>query len=153
MKEHKKLFSNRKNIDVDILMAQIKFIQRLEAEFPGNFTLRREKFFLLKEHHLINARDITKAIDMDSEFFDKNHGKRTPPELAKYTLYLFIQKKYREAILGDLEEDFNEVYREFGLRKAQLHYWVQVLRSIWPIIGGSINKIITSAVKKLITST
>jgi len=75
----------------------------------------------------------------------------TPPQFAKYMIYLLIPRNNREAILGDLEEDFHEVKKEFGPRKAKFHYRVQVLRSIWPMIKGmAFNLLIVT--KKLFTS-
>lgn len=74
----------------------------------------------------------------------------TPPQFAKYIIYLLIPRNNREAILGDLEEDFHEVNKKFGLQKAKFHYMVQVLRSIWPMLKCmAVNILIIT--KKLIT--
>lgn len=54
-----------------------------------------------------------------------------PPELAAYLLR-FLPKKDREAIIGDLEEEYTIVYRRFGLRKADRWFYWQVLASFWP---------------------
>lgn len=80
-------------------------------------------------------------------FEDKNSV--SPPKLAEYIIYLFIPRNSRDAILGDLEEDFNEVSKKFGLWHARLHYWVQVLRCIWPLIHSLGGKLIMLSIQKL----
>lgn len=73
-----------------------------------------------------------------------------PPQLGKYLIYLAFPRKNREVILGDLEEDFREVHREFGLTRAKIHYYVQVLRSILPAIKELVN--IVSHIRRFITT-
>lgn len=73
----------------------------------------------------------------------------TPPKTAEYLLYLLVPRKNRDALLGDLQEDFNEVREKFGLRQAKIYYWVQVLRSIQPLLKA----LIISSVFKYIKST
>jgi hypothetical protein len=62
----------------------------------------------------------------------------TPPKTAEYLLYLIVPRKNRDALLGDLQEDFNEVQAKFGLKHAKIHYWVQTLRSIPPLLTASL---------------
>ena len=71
-----------------------------------------------------------------------------PPQLAKYLVYLLVPRKNREAILGDLSEDFQEVRKKFGLRKAKFHYWFQVIRSIPSFIGASVIKLLVTSISK-----
>jgi len=56
--------------------------------------------------------------------------KETPPYLAKWLL--LRMPRYEEDFLcvGDLDEEFNEICRQAGHRKARFWYWTQVLRSI-----------------------
>ena len=56
------------------------------------------------------------------------------PASAEYLLYLFLSQKDREGLLGDLAEEFDLVVQRFGARKARLWYWVQVLRSLGPLL-------------------
>ena len=72
----------------------------------------------------------------------------TPPKIAEYLIYLLIPRKNREVMLGDLEEDFQEVRKKFGLRKAKFHYWFQVLRSIPPLISSSVLKMVVASITK-----
>jgi len=97
--------------------------------------------------NLVSIRFKLKAIRHRS--IEHSAASETPPQFAKYLIYLLIPRNNREAILGDLEEDFHEVKREFGLRKAKFHYRVQVLRSIWPMIKGIVGNILIIT-KKLI---
>ncbi len=53
-----------------------------------------------------------------------------PPRLAEFLLSL-VPLKYRENLLGDLEEEYRtRLLPRHGLRKAQLYYCVQALFSI-----------------------
>lgn len=76
-----------------------------------------------------------------------------PPKTAEYLIYLLISRKNREVMLGDLEEDFQEVRKKFGLRKAKFHYWFQVLRSIPPLIGASVIKMVVASITKALKTT
>jgi len=108
--------------------------------------LRKDREISLKTN-LASIRFKLKAIKHRSP--KHSVASETPPQFAKYLIYLLIPRNNREAILGDLEEDFHEVKREFGLRKAKFHYRVQVLRSIWPMIKGIVENILIIT-KKLI---
>ncbi|MCQ8118212.1 permease prefix domain 2-containing transporter [Methylomonas rosea] len=101
--------------------------QRIELE-----ALRvKNRMQLQKLYLLLNLVVFRK----NSESFAK------PPKIAEYILYLFIPKANRNAILGDLEEDYREVYKKFGLKKAQFFYWWQLIISIWPFISAGILKL------------
>ncbi|ASF48521.1 permease prefix domain 2-containing transporter [Methylovulum psychrotolerans] len=69
---------------------------------------------------------------------DVSQPSNIPPKTAKYLLYLVVPRKNRDALLGDLEEDFNEVLEKFGLKHAKFHYWVQTFRSIPPQLTASL---------------
>lgn len=71
-----------------------------------------------------------------------------PPKLAEYLVYFLVPRKNRDAFLGDLDEDFQEIRKKFGLRKAKFHYWFQVLRSIPPLIGESALKMVVASITK-----
>ncbi|MBT9099995.1 hypothetical protein KFZ76_20040 [Methylovulum psychrotolerans] len=76
-----------------------------------------------------------------SKFFSllkEDNIANTPPKTAEYLLYLVVPRKNRDALLGDLQEDFNEVLEKFGLRHAKFHYWVQAFRSIPPLLTASL---------------
>jgi hypothetical protein len=57
-----------------------------------------------------------------------------PPAGAQYLL-LLLPKKNREALLGDLEEEYRTVvFPRYGPLWAKVYYWVQVLWSFLPIL-------------------
>ncbi|MBF0371479.1 MAG: hypothetical protein HQL52_18720 [Magnetococcales bacterium] len=56
-------------------------------------------------------------------------------------LVLFLPKKERQTVPGDLEEEFYLVVGEFGAKKARFWYWKQVLTSIWPFIRSAVYRI------------
>lgn len=66
----------------------------------------------------------------------------SPPQSAKFILYLLIPKINRDGMLGDLEEEYWDVYKEFGVGKARFFYWWQVFKSVWPLVSASVVKLI-----------
>ena len=71
----------------------------------------------------------------------KKHMK--PSKLATWLLYHITKSKEKFSILGDYEEEFLEMARREGIKKAKLWYWRQVINSIIPFL---INKIFWSVV-------
>ena len=63
------------------------------------------------------------------------------PRTAEYLLYFWLPKKDREAIPGDLEEEYNLIAQKFGCRKADVWYWKQVIFSIGPIVLARLKRI------------
>jgi hypothetical protein len=60
---------------------------------------------------------------------------REPPTWATFLLYLCLRRVDRDAILGDLAEDFTtRLVPTYGRRAAVFWYWTQVARSVWPIV-------------------
>jgi len=60
---------------------------------------------------------------------------RALPKLAEALLYLFLNKEQRVSVPGDLEEEFETVIvPKFGLHFARFWYWMQVLRSVGPLL-------------------
>ena len=47
---------------------------------------------------------------------------------------LFLPKKVREPLLGDLEEEYQEVREQFGKCSANFWFYKQVLTSLWPML-------------------
>jgi hypothetical protein len=127
------------------LVKEIEIVDKLCLKICGNN--REMKNFHTKFFIRINIAILNKLgfIETDADPQDLV----TPPKLAEYLIYLFFPRKDREAILGDLEEDFHEVHKKFGLRQARLQYWAQVFRSLWPIIRALIANIIVLSLKKL----
>ena len=69
-----------------------------------------------------------------------------PPQIGEKLLYLFLDKKSRESLPGDLQEEFETtIVPKFGVRYARFWYWWQVLRSIGPLLCKQIRKFLTFA--------
>jgi hypothetical protein len=57
-----------------------------------------------------------------------------PPGLAEWLIILIVPRRRADAVLGDLEERFQRDVGIRGLRRAQLRYWAEALRSTGPIL-------------------
>jgi hypothetical protein len=63
-----------------------------------------------------------------------------PPSSAKFLL-LLVPRRYRENLIGDLEEEYATIVApQFGLEKARLWYWWQVLASLTPLLWAEIKR-------------
>jgi hypothetical protein len=60
------------------------------------------------------------------------------PKFGQYLLYLFLSKKDREYLIGDLDEEYLEVRAKFGPRLADIWYYKQVATSAWPMIRKAV---------------
>jgi hypothetical protein len=67
---------------------------------------------------------------------------RRPPKFAEYLLYPLLPKKDRDPLLGDLEEEYQDIRRQFGARRAGFWYYWQVGASIGPLLVRAINKLV-----------
>lgn len=82
---------------------------------------------------------ITRA--MDSTPTQSDTG--APPKRAEKLLYLFLPKKDRESIPGDLEEEYRTIILpNYGRPFAQGWYWWQAARSLWIILRGSLARLL-----------
>lgn len=68
------------------------------------------------------------------------HNNRQFPKFTKYLLY-FLPKKDREPLLGDLKEEYREIYEKFGKRKARFWYYCQIAMSFWLYMACAIKKL------------
>jgi hypothetical protein len=68
-----------------------------------------------------------------------------PPSGACFLLNLLLAKADRDAIPGDLEEEFtNSILPKYGARRARFWFWTQTVRTIatrnpicrWSLVGG-----------------
>jgi len=64
---------------------------------------------------------------------------QAPPKPAEFIAYL-LPRKYREPLLGDLEEVYPEAVEKFGLRWAKVWYWFQVMVSVLSLFGKNVLK-------------
>jgi hypothetical protein len=62
-----------------------------------------------------------------------------PPRVAHYALYLFVPRKTRDNLIGDLVEKYREVMLPvFGRRRADFWFWWQAVRSMFAMLPGRV---------------
>lgn len=67
-------------------------------------------------------------------------SRSTIPGFGEFLLYLFLKKTEREALVGDLQEEYSEVLSKFGRKKAKLFFYKQVGGSLWPLLRRTLIK-------------
>lgn len=67
---------------------------------------------------------------------------RLPSKSAEFLLHLFMEPRSCDALVGDLNERHRILRKRFGRRKANFWYWVQVLRSVGPIVWVGLMRIV-----------
>jgi hypothetical protein len=60
-------------------------------------------------------------------------GAQHLPKFAEHLLR-FLPEKQRESFLGDLEEEYHDLYERSGKRQAQRWYYEQVVSSVGPLL-------------------
>ena len=80
--------------------------------------------------HGLDLPDLDQAIEPET----------LPPRTAEFILWIILSRIDREAILGDLEQDFLEAVDKFGPRHAKFFYWSQVLRSLGSLVWKLIKR-------------
>jgi len=69
-----------------------------------------------------------------------------PPANASFILTRFLSAYNREAVLGDLAEQYNQKVEQLGKRRANCWFYAEVARSLWPLAKRSAAKAIKIAV-------
>jgi hypothetical protein len=86
--------------------------------------------------------DHTQAIrEVVAKFLGTSNVSEVGPPLAPKFLMLLIPPKNREAIIGDLEEEYRTILlREYGKRLANFYYWWHaILACGWSTLGAVAN--------------
>lgn len=71
------------------------------------------------------------------------------PRFTEHLLYLALSKHEREAIVGDLLEEYSEIRARFGPQKANFWFYRQVFSSMLPLIRRSLPKLIRPLYQEL----
>jgi transcriptional regulator with XRE-family HTH domain len=72
------------------------------------------------------------------------------PLAASYLLDLFLPKKHREGLVGDLEEEFRtKIEPRYGRKAACFWFWKQVISEVGP---GLYLRMVTNLVRRMIGS-
>lgn len=61
-----------------------------------------------------------------------------PPVIGKFLLWLLLNHKYPETIMGDFEEEFNAIARDKGILKARFWFWSQIILTLPSYIKNSL---------------
>jgi hypothetical protein len=99
--------------------------------------LHQLHFLMRRFDFLLKQNFTTHAVKTTAE-----PNNRHPPMFAEYLLYLLLPKKEREPLLGDLEEEYHDIYRRFGCQHARFWYCWQVGASLWPLVTRAVKKLI-----------
>jgi hypothetical protein len=78
-----------------------------------------------------------------------------PPINAEFLLHVLLKKDEREAIIGDLTEDYAKKVGRLGVRLANRWFYAEVIRTLWPLLKRCFLKIsaiggLTAFVRRLI---
>ena len=73
-----------------------------------------------------------------------------PPISAKFLFYFFLDKQNCDATVGDLEERYKTINKEFQRFRADLWYWKEAIRSIGPIVWAWVKKVVLKPVMALV---
>ncbi|HEY0738867.1 MAG TPA: hypothetical protein VGD69_28365 [Herpetosiphonaceae bacterium] len=80
----------------------------------------------------------------------KTADNQTTPTFAK-SLFFFLASWEREMLIGDLEEERDEILKKFGKRQAEIWYWQQVATSFWPLLIATIKRIVMRSIRRWIS--
>ena len=65
-------------------------------------------------------------------------GKDSPPSFGEKILKFFLPKGESESVAGDYEELYTEIAQARGKSRANVWYWIQIVKSIWTGITVSV---------------
>jgi hypothetical protein len=88
-------------------------------------------------------------IDRQGKLGEAEH--RKPPMRAEFLLALIVPRAFRDAILGDMAEEFGRNYDRFGDRKACMLYWRDFVATAMQRLGCALKKFLglTEVAEKL----
>lgn len=72
------------------------------------------------------------------------------PEVAKHLL-CFLPQQEREILIGDLDEEYCEIFKKFGIKQAQIWYWRQIATSLPPLLIATIKRIVMRSIRRWIS--
>jgi hypothetical protein len=64
-----------------------------------------------------------------------------PPFNAEYLLYLLLRREERDTVIGDLVEEYAQIRKRFGGRRASVWFYKEVAFSIWPFFRRAVVRI------------
>jgi hypothetical protein len=70
----------------------------------------------------------------DTGVIPSSDRSRALPRFGELLLYIFLTRTERINLIGDLIEDYDEARVKFGIKSAVKYFYVQVVRSLWPLL-------------------
>jgi len=68
----------------------------------------------------------------------KQEKKFRSPVLGRFFLWILLNHKHPQSIMGDLEEQFHELAKHRGVLRAKLWYWLQIISAVPPYTKNAI---------------
>ena len=127
---------------------RIKELQRLSRlanarNMEARSTIKSDDFTSISTADRILAVDLIDLLRRTEKLVEdvtKLVANPRPPALAEYVLHLVLGKEEREAVIGDLVQDYRHIRRRFGKRKADFWFHKQVIWSLWPFLRRAVVK-------------
>ena len=80
----------------------------------------------------LNQEFATRGLVIETEL--PRNRRLSHPTSAEFLFYLFMTPQDCDALVGDLEERYKLVHKNFGRRRANFWYWTQMVISLGPIV-------------------
>lgn len=109
----------------------------IQALVTRDKVIRHSLKFSVEAHWTEEPKDL--KIQLESESAVELQAVE-PPRGARL-LARYLPKKHREFLLGDIDELFPLMVKEFGVKRARRRYWVGVIFSFWPLLIREVEKI------------
>jgi hypothetical protein len=97
----------------------------------------------VEEHRLVKlySHELDKHFKKMGEEHDSSVEPMEPPWFAELIFRFLAKPKSRDALLGDLEEQFSRNVKRFGYQRACRFYWTDALSSVLPLIVQQLKRI------------
>lgn len=116
----------------------------VDAVYDHTFGSAAEKH-VAREQIAIYLGALAQDCGRESQVLFQSGQEARPPRAGKFLL-LLLPAKYREFLIGDLEEKFITVLvPEYGVRVARLWYWWHVLISLAPLMWAVVKRVATAS--------
>jgi hypothetical protein len=104
--------------------------------------LRREFWAI----YSIESPEISSVFVTRQDIIVNESSKPRPPLNAEFVLHLLLKKEEQDAVIGDLLERYANKYKRLGKSRADIWFYTEVGRSLWPLAKRFAAKAIKIAV-------
>jgi hypothetical protein len=104
-------------------------------EFNSQYVMQisRELATYLAEFATVESKTVVQTL---------NELTAEPPRAAEFALSLFLKGEKGDALIGDLNERFEQDRECYGAKRARRIYWGRALRSLWPLFCRALKRAI-----------